>query len=133
MRLVFDACALIAFLRGEAGADLVEDLLTAEGNLCMAHAINLCEVFYDFLRASDESTALEALDDLDTIDLLTRDDMSRPFWTQVGRYKATRRLSLADCFAVALANQEDAVLVTTDHNEFDPIAQDGVCRVLFIR
>lgn len=133
MRLVFDACALIAFLRGEPGADVVEDLFTGDWNLCMAHAINLCEVYYDFLRVSDEATAAGAIADLDAIDLLAREDISRSFWMKVGRYKETRRISLADCFAVALANQEDAILVTTDHNEFDPIAQDGVCKVQFIR
>jgi PIN domain nuclease of toxin-antitoxin system len=48
---VLDACAIIAFLKGEAGADVVENALLDRGSQCMAHAINLCEVYYDFHRA----------------------------------------------------------------------------------
>lgn len=42
---VLDASAMIAFLRGETGADIVERALdTNSGSLCTAHAINVCEV-----------------------------------------------------------------------------------------
>ncbi len=45
MTCVLDACAVIAFLRGEEGADAVTSLLLNED--CMAHAVNLCEIYYD--------------------------------------------------------------------------------------
>jgi PIN domain nuclease of toxin-antitoxin system len=51
MTVVFDASALIAYLRGERGAGVVESLLTGQGNELYVHALNLCEVYYDFLRA----------------------------------------------------------------------------------
>ena len=44
MIYVLDACAMIAFLKGEAGADVVENALLDANSQCMAHAINLCEV-----------------------------------------------------------------------------------------
>jgi len=36
---------------------------------------------------------------------------------------------LADCFVVALANRTDAEVVTADHPDFDPIEEQGNCRV----
>lgn len=38
---VLDACAMIAFLRGEEGADAVTSLLLNED--CMAHAVNFAK------------------------------------------------------------------------------------------
>ena len=43
-----------------------------------------------------------------------------------------RRVSLADCFAVALGNKLDATILTADHHEFDALADRGVCAVGFI-
>jgi uncharacterized protein with PIN domain len=60
---VIDASALIAFLRDEPGADMVENLL-ASAEKCYAHALNLCEVYYDFLRSSNQDAAEAAISDL---------------------------------------------------------------------
>lgn len=52
MIFVLDACAMIAFLRDEPGSDVVAEALLDPGSKCYAHALNRCEVFYDFHRAS---------------------------------------------------------------------------------
>jgi PIN domain nuclease of toxin-antitoxin system len=131
---VLDACAMIAFLRGEPGADAVAGLLSNPEHVCYAHAINLCEVFYDFVRASDLRTARSALRDLSRVGVRSRRDLSRRFWQRVGELKGTiRRLSLADCFAIALAESLKAPVVTSDHAEFDPLVARSMCRVVFIR
>lgn len=131
---VLDACAMIAYLRGEPGADVVADLLSNPEHTCHAHAINLCEVFYDFVRASDLRTARSALGDLSRVGVRSRRDMGRRFWQRVGLLKGTiRRVSLADCFAIALAESLRAPVVTSDHGEFDPLVTRNVCRVVFIR
>ena len=41
---VLDACAMIAYLRSEPGAEVVSHLLKQPAGRCAAHAINLCEV-----------------------------------------------------------------------------------------
>jgi hypothetical protein len=61
--IVLDACALIAYLRGEPGSDIIEALLLDPDVPSLIHAINLCEVYYDFPRASDEATATNATTD----------------------------------------------------------------------
>lgn len=131
---VLDACAMIAFLRGERGADGVAALLSNPEHTCYAHAVNLCEVFYDFVRASDLRTARSALRDLSRVGVISRRDMGRRFWQQVGELKGTiRRVSLADCFAIALAQSLNAPVVTSDHGEFDALVARKTCRVVFIR
>lgn len=133
MDVVLDACAIIAYLRGEPGSDVVEALLLDEHNTCVVHAINLCEVYYDFVRAAGEPAAQSALTDVEAVGIITRDDMDGALWQSAGRLKARGRIALPDCFVIALAQREGAPVVTCDHNEFDPIAAAGICAVSFFR
>lgn len=64
MIYVLDACAMIAYLRNEPGSTAVLKALIEAGSQSLAHALNLCEVFYDFHRKSDENIATEAINDL---------------------------------------------------------------------
>jgi len=130
---VLDACAMLAYLKGEPGAEVVATLLADPEGACYAHAVNLCEVYYDFLRQSDERTAREAVSDLLADGVVERRDLSRGFWERVGTHKARGRISLADCFCIALAQHLSAALVTTDHKEFDPLVSRGICPIHFIR
>jgi PIN domain nuclease of toxin-antitoxin system len=133
VNLVFDACALIAYLRDEAGADSVEELLVDTNNQCLVHAINLCELYYDFIRAASEIEAQTAVADCIALGLTPRRDMDPTLWQEAARLKARGRLSLADCFAIALTQRVGGELVTSDHREFDPIATAGICPVRFFR
>ena len=134
MNLVLDSSALIALLKKEDGWNQVSDLMDNRANQCCAHAVNLCEVYYDFLRTRGESVADAILADFEDAGLLAREDMDHEFWREAGRLKATlRRISLADCFCAALANKMGAEVVTADHHEFDALVANGVCRVRFIR
>lgn len=131
MIFVMDACSLIAFLRGETGSEDVEQhLLFAD---CVVHALNLCEVYYDFLRAAEEHTATAAIADLLSIGLTVSEDLDLPFWQSAGRLKAVHRISLADSFAVALAIRYDGVLITSDHHEFDALDEQNICKIHFFR
>ncbi len=54
MNYVLDSSALFAYLRDEPGADTFEQQIVnavAAGQTCFAHAVNLCEVFYDLHRS----------------------------------------------------------------------------------
>ena len=134
MILVMDAGALIAFLKDEPGADAVQDILLDENSLCRVHALNMCEVYYDFLREYGESGAQSAVEGLLSLGIEVREDMDADIWKHAGGYKADlRRVSLADCFCLALAGRLGAEIVTADHHEFDALAPSGACRVRFIR
>lgn len=133
MTYVFDACAIIAYLRGEKGSDVIETYLLNSSNKCMIHAINLCEVYYDLLRVENETIANEAIDDVKRCGIITCEDLDEGLWREAGKIKATGRISLADCFAIALAKRMNAQLLTSDHSEFDRIANDGICNISFFR
>lgn len=125
---------MIAYLRGEPGADEVESRLQDDSELCVAHAINMCEVYYKAVRRSGVDAAESATQDLRDQGLVVREDLDEAFWRDVGQHKANvSSIPLADCFVVALANRLDAEAMTADHPDFDPIAERGLCRVAFIR
>lgn len=129
MNYVLDACALIAFLRGEPGSEVIESILVDGGNVCTAHSINLYEVYYDFIKVADDETASAAISELQAIGIMPREDMDTGFWQEAGRFKAANKISVADTFAIALAKRENAILLTSDHHEFDPIIAKGNCPI----
>jgi predicted nucleic acid-binding protein len=60
--------------------------------------------------------------------------MDAALWKIAGGYKAAiARVSLADCFAMALTQRLNAALMTSDRHEFDSIAAQGICPIRFIR
>lgn len=134
MNFVLDASAMIAFLRGEPGADAVAETLLDPESRCYAHSLNLCEVFYDFARAATRQDALQAVADLATLGVIEDASLNPVVWQAAGTLKARlRRVSLADCFAIELAERLEAALLTSDHHEFDSLAAQPEYRIRFIR
>jgi predicted nucleic acid-binding protein len=131
---VMDANTLLASLRGEPGAEVTNGLLADPAIDCIAHSVNLCEVYYDSLRSSDQTAAEKALAALTALGLSERSDMDQAFWKSIGQLKVSPgKVSLADCFALALAIRTGGTLVTSDHHEFDRVVPLGLCPILFIR
>ena len=134
MIYVLDASALIALIRDEPGADLVEALLDSGTDTCSAHAVTLCEAYYDFVRASDVGRADELIAGLMDTGLIVREDMDAAFWRRAGLHKAKiKRVSLADCFCMALSERLSAEIVTADRHEFEAVEKQGLCKFNFIR
>ena len=130
---VLDACAVIALLQAEAGASVVSGLLE-ENHRCLVHAINVCEIYYDLYRRDGEEIADGVREVLEGYGFEMVEDVPFSLWKAAGKLKGTwKRVSLADCFALALALETSATLVTSDHREMDPLAQAGVCPIRFIR
>ena len=98
------------------------------------HAINLCEVYYDFFRAAGEHSAESATRELLAIGIRERNDFDAEFWREAGRVKAIhRRVSLADCCALTLAKRLNSVLVTADRHELEPLTHIGEWNITSIR
>ena len=133
MAVVLDATAMIAYARGEEGTDFVERFLLDDHQICVAHAINVCELFYDSLRSTDEATASAVIADFLANGLMIYEDLDFEFWKTIGRYKVQYKISLADCCGLALSNRLQADFITADHHEMDPLVNSGICRINFIR
>jgi uncharacterized protein with PIN domain len=130
---VFDACAVIALLQAEPGASVVSSLLE-ENHRCLVHAINACEIYYDLFRRDGEEIADGAREVLEGYGFEMVEELPFSLWRTAGKLKSVwKRVSLADCFALALAMETSATLVTSDHHEMDSLAQAGVCTIRFIR
>lgn len=130
---VFDACAVVALLQAEVGASVVNDLLE-QNQRCLVHAINACEIYYDLFRRDGEEIADGVREVLEGYGFEIVENLSFSLWKTAGKLKGTwKRISLADCFALALALETEATLVTSDHHEMDSLAQAGACRIRFIR
>jgi len=131
---VFDACAVVALLKAEPGAAVVEALLQEENHRCIVHAINVCEVYYDLYRRDGEKIADGVEEILEGYGFELDEEMPSSLWRAAGKLKGEwARVSLADCFALARTMREAATLVTSDHHELDRIAQAQVCPIRFIR
>lgn len=132
MSVVLDASVMLTLLYKQDGYTEVISAL-ASGS-CPAHAINLCEVYYDFQRTYDSAGAEQAIIDLRKMGVVCREDFDEELWKTAGRIKAVyKRVSLADCFCVALAGKLNMDVLTSDRHEMEPLANAGVCRVQFIR
>jgi len=127
-RYVLDACALIAFLNDEKGADKIEHLIEqsqAGAIKLYASSINIFEVYYDALRRTTSQKADELLVDLYEMPIIIVETVDRALIRAAGYFKTTYRISVADSIALGLAKHLNAYLVSTDHHEFDVIEASG--------
>lgn len=137
MMIVLDSSAMLAYLRGETGGVVIRNLLAEDVDVC-AHATNLCEVYYDFLRGSDVATAENAIKCLKADGIIERNDMDSTFWRDVAMVIGTQRklgnrIALGDAFGIALARRENAKFYTSDRGELASVHERGLCQIEFIR
>lgn len=138
MIFVFDSSAMLAYLKAEKGGEVVRALLEDAEATKYAHAVNLCEVCYDFLRLTDAATAEAAVSTLKAAGIVELNDMNAAFWRDIALLIAThrsdsRRLALGDAFGVALARRLNADFVTADRGELEAVSSAQSCRINFIR
>jgi len=113
---VFDSFAIIAFYADEKGSDLVEKVLTecltgkARGWMTV---INWGEIFYATAKVKGLKVALDIMKNLESYPLIIVDADKNLTW-EAAKLKAKYPIAYADCFALALAKQKEADLLTGD-------------------
>ncbi len=133
---VLDACALIAFLNDESGADIVENLLEKareQDNALKMHKINLLEIYYGIYRADGIETAYSVLQTINNLPIEVIPSISDELFFLAGKLKAEHKISLADSIAVAEAIIRKAQLVTADHHELDDLEHLKIFKAYWIR
>jgi len=119
-----DACALIAFLSDETGAQVVSDVLLKAADskvLVTMNGLNLLEVYYDMYRKVGKEKAQEQLSMIEKLPLSIRPEISGKVFMEAGRLKAGYHISIADSVALAEALVSGGSLLTADHHEFDAV------------
>jgi PIN domain nuclease of toxin-antitoxin system len=125
-RYVLDACALIAFLNDEEGAEKVESLLRESENAKCAifmNLINLLEVYYYAYRQEGVRKANQILQAIRVLPIEFIPQLDDSVFMEAGRLKAKYRISLADSISLADTGVRNASLVTDDHHELDKVAK----------
>jgi PIN domain nuclease of toxin-antitoxin system len=132
MPLVFDASALKTYLHGEPGWEIVENLIARRGE-CHIHAVNFSEVYAHCLSSSiEKDEAWRICIELKLAGIVVHGEILAVDCRHVGELNAAYDALIPDCFAAVLASQLRAELVTVNHQSFDSMAADNVCRVRFI-
>jgi PIN domain nuclease of toxin-antitoxin system len=133
---ILDACAILALLKNEEGADIVDSILVDafnKTNTVHMHKLNLLEVYYGFYREDGELFAEQQIEAIKNSSISIIDSISDDVFEQAGRLKANYRISLADAIALAHSIAGNAVLISSDHHEFDIIENKEKIEILWIR
>jgi predicted nucleic acid-binding protein len=135
-RYVLDACALLALLRNESGADKVASVINAAGNgeaELIMHRANLLEIYYDLYRSLGKRNADMVLAEILKRPILINTEITDTIFSEAGRLKASYKISFADSFALAQAIESNGELLTADHHEFDAIEGQEDISFIWIR
>jgi predicted nucleic acid-binding protein len=121
---VLDSYALMAYVGGEDGQDRVQDLLrkAVDGSATLyLTVINYGEVLYIVERERGLTAAQKTIAALDQLPIHVV-EADRDLTFAAAHVKAQFALAYADCFAVALARELGASVVTGDP-EFKSVSQ----------
>ena len=113
---VLDSYAFLAYLNRESGHAQVRDILLAAARgatRILTTVINFGEVLYITEREEGGAAARSVLEALDSLPM-TVVDAGRDITSAAARVKAYHRVFYADAFAVALAQQTGATVLTAD-------------------
>jgi predicted nucleic acid-binding protein len=126
--MVLDAHALMVLFNDEPGAEEVEKILlkAEKGNpRLLMSVINWGEIYYSIMRGASQEIADSKAHEIAgmRIELVPVDTRDLELIRQAAAFKATKRMSYADCFAAALAKIRNAELVTGDR-DFKAVESD---------
>ncbi|MBU0534178.1 MAG: type II toxin-antitoxin system VapC family toxin [Candidatus Omnitrophica bacterium] len=125
MTSILDSHGLLAFLEKEPGFEKVESLFVnavAKDKDLLMTSVNWGEVYYIVLRECGAEKAQEIERVIKTLPIEII-DVDITLAKQAAYFKATKKLSYADCFAAALAKQHKGEVVTGD-KEFKAVEDE---------
>ena len=133
---VLDACALMALLQDEAGADIVAAAINAAYNgeaVISINKLNLLEVYYDAYRSLSKAQADAMLIEFKKRPVVINHTITDEVFVEAGRLKASYKISLADSIALAEAVVSGGEFLTADHHEFDSIEGKEPIKFVWVR
>jgi len=128
---VLDSYSIIAYLEGEAGKDTMVEIFRSardSGRHCLLSVVNWGEVYYITLREAGQQKAEQVVHLIHTLPIhLVPADLELA--KVAATFKASKKMSYADCFAAALAKHRRVELITGD-KEFRQV--EGEVKVLWL-
>jgi len=130
--IVLDSWSIMAYLEdepaGQKVADIIADAHEGSTPLLMT-VVNGSEIWYLLARETSEADADQSISELRQLGIEFV-DAEWELAHQAAMFKSKHKMSLADCFAAALAKRNKADLVTGDP-EFKHVEPD--VKVLWLR
>jgi len=122
---ILDSWALMALFHEEPAADEVEKLLSqaaTDRHKLLMSVVNWGEIYYSVRRGASEEMAEQKVREIASMPIeIVPADLQQTH--QAAIFKATRKMSYADCFGAALAKIRNAEFVTGDP-EFKEIEKE---------
>ncbi|MGA3266793.1 MAG: type II toxin-antitoxin system VapC family toxin [Verrucomicrobiota bacterium] len=122
---ILDSWALMALFHEEPAADEVEKLLSqaaTDRHKLLMSVVNWGEIYYSVRRGASEEMAEQKVREIASMPIeIVSADLQQTH--QAAIFKATRKMSYADCFGAALAKIRNAEFVTGDP-EFKEIEKE---------
>ena len=117
--MVLDAHAVMVLFNDEPGAEEVEKILlkAEKGNpRLLMSVVNWGEIYYSIMRGASQAIADSKSHEIAgmPLELVPVDARDLELVREAAIFKATKKMSYADCFAAALAKARNAELVTGD-------------------
>jgi len=119
---ILDACALIALLAGEKGAEKVRDIIqdAIDGRVTVKiNQINLLEVYYHIINIYDQNKANEMLKIIRKFPIEVIIGLEESSFNEAGRIKSKYKIPLGDSIVVAECIIRKGTLVTSDHSDLE--------------
>jgi len=120
--LILDACALIALLAGEKGAEKVRDIIqdAVDGKVTVKiNQINLLEVYYHIIKIYNQNKANEMLEKIKKFPIEVIIGLEDSAFNEAGRIKSKYKIPLGDSIVVAECIVKKGTLVTSDHSDLE--------------
>jgi predicted nucleic acid-binding protein len=121
---ILDACALIAVLAGESGAEKVRDIIqdSIDGKVTLKITqINLLEVYYHVINVYNQNQANKVLEKIKEFPIEIIIGLNDSVFNETGRIKSKYKIPLGDSIAVAECIIGKGILVTSDHGDFEKV------------
>ena len=134
--VILDACALIAFLSGEKGAEKIKDILqdAINGNITLKiNQINLLEVYYHIINIYDQKTANEILEEIKELPIEIINGLNDDVFQEAGRIKSQYKISLGDSIVAAECIIGKGTLVTSDYTDFEKVEKTENIKINWFR
>jgi predicted nucleic acid-binding protein len=133
---ILDACALIALLAGESGAENVKKIIQAavDGNITVKiNQINLLEVYYKICNVYNQDLAKGTIKKLKEFPIEIIVGLKEEVFYEAGRIKSKYKIPLGDSIAVAECIISKGILVTSDHNDIEKIEKKENLKINWFR
>jgi len=133
---ILDACALIALLAGEHGAENVKKIIqdAVDGKITIKiNQINLLEVYYKICNVYNQDEANKTMIKIREFPIEIIIGLKEDVFNEAGKIKSKYKIPLGDSIAVAECIIGNGILVTSDHNDFEKIEKKENIKINWFR